>query len=288
MKIYRGRAFTSKEQVEGCDVIGNPASVVVCEGKFPSDDEMSKIAVEEAQPICVFVKRGSEDSEFDIKFYNPDGTLVCICGHGLVITSYILNRLYSIDAVTFNFDYKLSQKPLDYKTIQTKIIDNIASIHLPYFALEKVKNITANIKLLLDEMGIDKNDLKEIYECEELRDFIFEIKDSARLRGLNPHFKAMIKPCKELNLRCVFVTSASGLKNFDFETRAFIPHSGIDEDIVCGSSSCAVVGIWKKKLSKNYLKCLFPYHYKNGEVGGIQHIKFNDNNSFCLSGNASY
>jgi len=36
MKIYRARAFTYPKKIEGKEVIGNPASVVVCDKDFPN------------------------------------------------------------------------------------------------------------------------------------------------------------------------------------------------------------------------------------------------------------
>ena len=68
MKIYRARAFASPDKIEGKEVIGNPASVVVCEGKFLSQQLMSKIAVDEAQPMTAFVKQRGSD-EFDIRYF---------------------------------------------------------------------------------------------------------------------------------------------------------------------------------------------------------------------------
>lgn len=285
MKIYRGRAFTYPNKIEGCEVIGNPATVCICDKELPSEKEMSEFAIEEKAPIITFVAPQKIPDEFNIRFYNPDGTKVCICGHGLVFSSHILSQVFDCNKFFFNYDYSLSKEKIFNSKIEASIENNLVTLKLPSFKPQKIEGCSKDLNQLLANIGLDKQDVTEVFKCNALRDYIIRLKDVEKLRSLKPNFKGMIEYCNNLNLRCVFVTSKSKLENFDYETRAFIPHSNIDEDIVCGSSNCSVANIWKDRLGKSDMNCLFPYLSYSHIYGGVENIKLL-NDKLYLSGYA--
>jgi len=286
MRIYRGRAFTYPEKIEGYEVIGNPATVCICDKELPTEKEMSEFAIGEKAPIITFIAPQKIPDEFNIRFYNPDGTKVCICGHGLIFSSHILSKVFNCNKILFNYDYSLSKEKIFNSKIEAVIENDLVTLKLPSFKPQKVEGYNSDLEWLLTNIGLEKQDVSEIFKCNALRDYIVRLKDVEKLRSLKPNFNGMIEYCNNLNLRCAFITSESKLENFDYETRAFIPHSDIDEDIVCGSSNCSLSNLWNSILGKANMNCLFPYMSYDGIYGGVQSVGL-EYNSLNLSGYAT-
>lgn len=77
-------------------------------------------------------------------------------------------------------------------------------------------------------------------------DYLVELDSEATVRALKPDLPALAK----LGTRGVVVTSRSADPKFDFVSRYFAPAFGIDEDPVTGSTHCALVPFWAKRLGK--------------------------------------
>lgn len=285
MKIYKIKAFTYLYKINNGNCVGNPASVILYEDNSLSKKRKRQIAIKEKQPVTVFLKKRINNNEFDVEFFNPDGSEICICGHGTIAASYLLNKLFSLDNIKYYFNYNLSIKPLKEWHIKAFIENGLISVKLPSIPICKTF-INKTLDKILNTLEIGFQNIEVIYKCEELRDYVFVLNNVELLRKIKPDFKKMITPCQKLKLRCVFVTAKSNINGFDYETRSFIPHSGINEDVVCGSSNCSIAQIWKNKLNKNNLKCLFPYKFYENRLGGVQEINFIDSNFFYLSGYA--
>jgi PhzF family phenazine biosynthesis protein len=294
IEIFRGRAFAYRNKIEGKEVLGNPASIIVCEKNFPIQEEMSNIAIKEKQPISVFIKkRDNEKNGFDVKYFLPNGFETALCGHGTLFATKILSeRFKTKDKFKFYFNKNLLNlnKKVKYLDYLSSYIDNngLISLNLPKYNLEylSLKNLNTNLQKIVQILDIKIKDINIIAKCIEIKDYIIELNNLEILRKLNPDFRKMEKFCLDLGCRNIVITSRSNIQNFDYETRVFSPHCSLDEDIVCGSTNCGLAPFWLEKLSKNNLKNLYSYHFNKEKIGGVQFINVNEDN-LDLSGYVS-
>ena len=261
------------------NIIGNPATIFILGKNEDFDKElMSSISIREHSPMCCFIKN-IKNNDYNIFFYNLDGSQAYMCGHGLLATSYILNKHFKLDNVNFYYDTSKFKQKIDNNLIKVSVNDK-AMIEMNMFHYELINNYNEDINLLMKYLGITKNDIKDIVCGKEYYDLTFILKDVELLRKLKPDFEklAIILNEDHMNMRNLCVSAESN--DVDFETRVFCPHDNLNEDIVCGSSNLTISRYWHDITGKNEFTILFPYHINEGEVGGVQFIKINNNNIF--------
>lgn len=267
--------------------MGNPASIFILDEREEFNrNEMSKIGMEENMPICCFIKRkmdrntekDSSIPSFDICYYNLDGSQAYMCGHGtLASTDIILNRILNgAGKIQFYFD----TTPFNTKIRDNRILasrDEDGKIFMEqklnhYNILDTFDN---DMEMLTLFLSLSKGDVKEIFRSVELNDLVFVLNNNKLLRSLKPNFREMVEILDRLTVRNLCVTAPSSSHTFDFETRVFIPHDNLDEDIVCGSSNLSIAKYWSYHMNKNSFKILFPYHMEleDGMVGGVQFVE---------------
>jgi PhzF family phenazine biosynthesis protein len=78
-------------------------------------------------------------------------------------------------------------------------------------------------------------------------DFLVELESEDAVRSLAPDFRRLAT----LGSRGVIATARSADPAFDFVSRYFAPSFGIDEDPVTGSTHCALVPYWSRRLGKS-------------------------------------
>ncbi len=265
MKIYRANAFTHSGLIAGKNVLGNPATVVLCTEMFPSRQEMSSIALAEKAPMTVFLQP-HQDNIFDIEFYTPSGERFDLCGHGTLVAASVIYQIYGFEQVYF-------YKAINVADMETLVIkswkeSDFFKINMPAFHPVITKSFIVNYKKLL---GIDN--VEEVYLCSELNDIILVLKDAKVLRNATPLFKELAVMLSSQCIRGLFLTSPSCEPGFDYEVRIFAPHLGIEEDISCASANCSLVPLWHEKLGKidGYeYKILCPYKSSGTGFGGIE------------------
>lgn len=287
MKRYIANAFTYPDKIENRKVVGNPASVFVCKDKFPSKEEMRKIAIEEDQPVSVFIKKKKNgNKEFNVRYFFPNGKELSICGHGSLASAKIIHKLFNYNNITL-----IPNRNLSKNNIGLLINGDIVSLTLPTY-IPKILNKKIlkekTFQLLLDSLGLHNKDIYSLFLFEETTEYVLEI-DVNKLRNLNIDFKKLSEICKKLECLSIFITAKSNLKDFDYEVRVFAPHCNLDEDIVCGSANSVLIPFWSDRLNKTNFKVLFPYRYKQGLIGGVVNIKYDKaKNNIRLSGKVNY
>jgi len=262
MEIYKARAFTYPEKIDGKEVIGNPASIVVCKENFPSQEEMSRIATEEKQPMTAFIKK-QKDNLFDVKYFTPSGEEFIFCGHASLIIASIIKQHFGFQKALLNL-IKIK------KVIDIEIDNqNLAKISIPVYGLEK---IAPNINYI-NNLNINLDDVLECFYCKKLKDYIIKVKDNKVLKSIYQNRAELSIILKKDKIRGLFVTSISDKKNINYEVRIFAPHAKIDEDISCGSANCSLLNIWQKENLQQY-KVLCPFNIPN-KIGGYEIIDYN-------------
>jgi PhzF family phenazine biosynthesis protein len=275
---YKSTAFSYRENIDGRTVSGNPSSIFLLEeGEEFSREVMSKLGISENYPITCFIKKIDNSARnYNIFYYNLDGSQAYMCGSGTMSTAFILNRLFNINQVNFYFDTTPFKVKIDNNLITASIEKNdVVFLERQTHSFSPVVDWNSDMETLVESFQIDRSLVVEILEAIELNDLIFVLDDSMVLRKMRPNFKQMATILEKLDIRNLCVTTLSSHSQFDFEMRIFIPHDNLNEDLACGSSSLAVSRYWSEKTGKNNLSVLFPYHmeYDGGVVGGVQFIE---------------
>ena len=224
---------------------GNAAGVCIMD-EFPDASVMQMIALHMYLSETAFVvpchpersegslqrsfAKAQDDKYYDLRWFTPE-TEVPLCGHATLASAHALLQTKLIkdgDTVTFN----TLSGPLKAQA-KGKVIE----MDFPTLPGKPVKAPAA-----LNALGV------EILACEKNRDkYLVEVKDFDTLVACKPAFNKL----KKLDAEGVIVTTATGVKGYDFASRFFCPGIGIDEDPVTGSAHCFLAPYWAKKLGKN-------------------------------------
>lgn len=291
MKKYNLTSFVDRNFAENIEynVVGNPATIFLFDkNENINKKEMSRISIEEHAPICCFVKN-TFDNNYDICFFNLDGSQAYMCGHGTLATAYILYKTSNINNINLYYDTS---------KFKNKIVDNLINVQIDeddkvmiemnmfnYSIIDKY-DCDNDIKQCRNLLGLNNEDVECVICGKEYYDLTFILKDCQKLRDLKPNFKelSIVLAEDKMDVRNLCVSSKSIEDKFDFETRVFCPHDNLNEDIACGSSNLTISRYWSDATAKKNFKILFPFNFSiDRNVGGIQFIKI-DNNKIYIGG----
>jgi predicted PhzF superfamily epimerase YddE/YHI9 len=76
---------------------------------------------------------------------------------------------------------------------------------------------------------------------------LFELASEDEVRRLKPDFARL----RDLPSLGVIVTAPASTRGFDFVSRFFAPHAGIDEDPVTGAAHCGLGPWWRERLGRS-------------------------------------
>ncbi len=272
MQVFRARAFTHKDIINGRSVLGNPASVVFCNQIMPSKNEMSKIALAEKAPMTAFVTQ-KLDNHFDIEYYTPAGERFGLCGHATLVVAFFVHQIYGYEKSVF---YKLISVDDDTdEIIESNKEGDVFTIDMPAYKPNAAKDLKTD--WFVDVMGITS--YQSVYFCHQLNDIIIMLDDINTLRNAKPLYHELAVVLAAENIRGIFLTAKSKEANIDYEVRIFAPHLGINEDISCGSANCSLLPLWHQYLGAANCKkfsILCPYNEENGFVGGVEMGSFDE------------
>jgi PhzF family phenazine biosynthesis protein len=281
---YKSTAFSYGITVGGRIVSGNPSSIFILENNEEfSRQTMSALGIDENYPITCFVKKtDNTNRNYDIFYYNLDGSQAYMCGSGTMSTAFILNKLFAVDRVNFYFDTTPFKVTIDNNLI-TASIENDSSVFLEHHthSFSALVDWNKDMETIVNSFRIDGSLVVEILKTIELNDLIFVLANNKVLRKIKPDFGQMAVVLEKLGIRNLCITALSDQEHFDFEIRVFVPHDNLNEDLACGSSSLAISKYWSEKMKRNNFTALFPYHmeYDDKIIGGVQFIKILDNNT---------
>jgi PhzF family phenazine biosynthesis protein len=206
---------------------GNPAGVCFLEGEWLPDALMQSIAAENNLAETAFIiERGDY---FDLRWMTPT-VEVDLCGHATLASAHVLfnHRGRKGDAIKFQSrsgELRVARKEgrlvLDFPSQPSAKCDPPA---------ELAKGLGAQPREVLKGA-----DYLAVFEGEE------------EIAAIKPQFETIA----QLGGRGVIVTAPGSTS--DFVSRFFAPAAGIAEDPVTGSTHCALIPYWSKRLSKREL-----------------------------------
>jgi PhzF family phenazine biosynthesis protein len=227
---------------------GNPAAVGLL--NEPADSEwMQNLAMETNLPVTAFLVRRA-DGGFDLRWFTPT-TELHLCGHGTLATSHALYEsgwLSADEAAKFSTQggWLTAEKrggliEMDFPALFSEVV-------------EMPEPVAVALGLVSREV-ICQRALKE-----DNGNLLLELKSEESVRSLKPNFDLL----RNINSG-VIVTARGNSPNYDFVSRYFAGHLGIDEDQVTGSAHCMLAPYWAARLGKDEMQA-YQASARGGEV----------------------
>ena len=202
---------------------GNPAGVCLLDEALP-DELMQEIARENNLPATAFVlDRGAS---FDLRWFSPSAQLE-LCGHGTLASGHILFEHEGRREKTLTFQTRGGE--LNVERAEGRLV-----LDFPARAMAVCEAPT----LLIDSLGAQP---KEVLLGG---DYLAVFERPEQIVALRPNLDGLA----QLPVRGIIVTAPG--EDCDFVSRFFAPQRGITEDPVTGSTHCALVPYWSKRLGK--------------------------------------
>jgi PhzF family phenazine biosynthesis protein len=275
IKIYIANAFTSKDH----KTLGNPAAVVINDTLYDTD-LMKNIAVYAKQPMTSFlVPEADQNNAYTLRYYDLLGQETHICGHATVAATQVLidnGQAKAGDEITFHLNPDLFEG--QETSVTTSIDDNNnISITMPASQLEERNDDPVLLETVAKALRIDSDHIDSISFSTNIRDFVVGIKDPYVLETMEPDFEFMKQMAAEgeYSHEGLMVSALSDDEQWDLKVRVFLPITGVNEDIACGSGNCSIIPYWYAKGMKQNdptFQSVFTYPNDPENLGGIQEV----------------
>jgi PhzF family phenazine biosynthesis protein len=214
---------------------GNPAAVVPLDN-WPDSGLLQRIANENNLSETAFIVREGS-GRYGLRWFTPT-TEVDLCGHATFASGWLLFAELDPPLNAVSFETRSG-------TLAVKRGSNGRhSMSLPSDVVAPL-----NDPSLANRIGDALGSLppRELYVG---RDILAVFENASTIRAIKGAGEiARVLPGK----KCLIAT-AEGDAGYDFVSRYFAPHVGIDEDSVTGSAHCALTPFWAKRLGKETMR----------------------------------
>jgi PhzF family phenazine biosynthesis protein len=223
MKIpyYEVLAFTKQH------FAGNPAGVCMLEKEWLDDALMQSIAAENNLAETAFL---IDHGDFlDLRWMTPT-VEVDLCGHATLASAHVLFNHLKRKGDTIRFQSRSGELRVERK--DDRLLLDFPS--QPPSECNPPTQVTEGLRAQPLEI-LKGPDYLTVFASEE------------DIAAITPDFELLA----QLETRGVIVTAPGN--ECDFVSRFFAPGSGISEDPVTGSTHCALIPYWSKRLQKREL-----------------------------------
>jgi PhzF family phenazine biosynthesis protein len=211
---------------------GNPAGVCVLDEDI-SDDMKQNIASEMNCSETSFVRK--INNEYRIRYFTPVQE-VQLCGHATLAAAHILWE-EEIENRDDKILFKANKEEIVVSNCEAWI-----KMGFPKDTLEECELPIDKEKALGFSHGI-----KKIMKSK-IGWYLIEVENENIVLQVKPDFNELL-----LSKTIVIVTCQSVNSDYDFASRFFAPHVGINEDPVTGYAHTSLGEYWSNKLGKNDL-----------------------------------
>jgi PhzF family phenazine biosynthesis protein len=225
---------------------GNPAAVCVLEGDWPSDRWLQLLGREMNLSETAFLRR-REGNEFDLRWFTPS-VEVALCGHATLASAHALWEMGRAERTTIGFHTRSGRL--------TAALAPGGEIELDFPA--KPATACPTPAGLLESLGATATAV-----ARNEFDYLVEFATERELRDLRPDYARLF----HVDCRGVIATARSDSPRYDFVSRFFAPHVGVNEDPVTGSAHCCLAEYWGEKLGKAEMM-----GYQASERGGVVRV----------------
>jgi PhzF family phenazine biosynthesis protein len=207
---------------------GNPAGVCILE-EWLRDEMLQKIATENnLAETAFFIDRGNF---FDIRWFSPSAE-IDLCGHATVASAHVLFQHLGRPGDSLAFRSRSSGELRVDRAGERLVLD---------FPSRPAASCEAPASLA-DSLGAQPS------QVFKNRDYIAVFERREQVAEISPNLAEL---AKLEGVQGVCVTAPGN--DCDFVSRYFAPSVGVPEDSVTGSTHCALIPYWAKRLGKTNL-----------------------------------
>lgn len=269
IQVVEAFAFTGEKRSLGWEVMGNPAGICIMD-TLPDREVMSEIAKELSLPITAFLEPIGGTINYKIRYFSASGYEFSLCGHATATAAKVVAKI-SVS----NFIFHLNPSFNGNTSVKAWSDGSRVTLFLPALGLLMPDDYNQLIREVVAISNVTMENIAGISKSE-LFDFIIELNEAQKLRELDIDYRRLSELASgdKFPHRGMIFTTRSEEIEFHFESRAFFPGWGIDEDIACGTANCGVVPYWFSKHLGGDGNVNFKmfYPYKGTNVGGVQDI----------------
>ena len=250
-----GQTITQVDAFTDTPFSGNPAAVCILP-EARDEHWMQNVASEMNLSETAFLVR--QPDGFDLRWFTP-AVEVDLCGHATLASAHVLwesGLLKPDEEARFH-----THSGLLTATRQ----DDWIELNFPATPVEPADAPAE----LLRALGVSAT-----YIGKNHFDYLIEVDSEATLRAMQPNYSLLLT----VPSRGTIVTSRSD--KYDFVSRFFAPHVGINEDPVTGSAHCSLAPYWSPKLNKDAMLA-----YQASARGGTLRVRV-DGDRVRLGGQA--
>lgn len=212
---------------------GNPAAIVPLEEWLPNDT-MQSIAMENNVAETAFFV--SDGDGYQLRWFTPT-VEVDLCGHATLATAHVLfeHLGYSEDEIVF----QSRGGELRVSRAEDSLTLDFPAVELESVAIEPQ---------ICAALGSTAQAVEAVVARENPHALVYVFSSEAEVANLKPVSTELLASSPY-----AVIATATG-SHYDFVSRFFGPHVGIDEDPVTGSAHCSLVPYWADKLNKTKLQ----------------------------------
>ncbi|MBF6589133.1 MAG: PhzF family phenazine biosynthesis protein [Ktedonobacterales bacterium] len=242
-----GQRITQVDAFTDRPFAGNPAGV--CLLTEPREDGwMRQVAAEMNLAETAFLRRAEdEEGGYSLRWFTPT-VEVDLCGHATLASAHVLweeGHLAPEARARFHTRGGLLTAERQGEWIQ---------LDFPLIRPEPAETPAALIQALgVTPRYVGKRD------C-----YLVEVESAETVRAIQPDFALLMT----VPTTGVIVTSRDTSGTYDFISRFFAPHVGINEDPVTGSAHCYLAPYWGERLGKTEL-----VGYQASRRGGVVRVR---------------
>jgi predicted PhzF superfamily epimerase YddE/YHI9 len=207
---------------------GNPAGICLLNEKWLPDALMQEIAAENNLAETAFLIERAD--HFDLRWMTP-AVEVDLCGHATLASGHVLFHHIGYQGDSIRFQSKSGEFNVR-RAGERLVLD---------FPVQSLVSCATPPRLVEGLRAEPETVLKG-------RDYFAVFRSEAEVAAVAPDFKVV----SELDAQGVIVTGPGD--RVDFVSRYFAPAAGIPEDPVTGSTHCALIPYWAKRLGKKELR----------------------------------
>jgi len=249
--IFQIDAFTDKP------FRGNPAAVCILT-RHHDDAWMQNVAREMNLSETAFLVK--KEIGYNLRWFTP-AVEVDLCGHATLASAHAL----------WEGGYTNTKQQIRFHTrsglLTAERNDRWIEMNFP---AEPETSTSAPLDLS-KALGVGFK-----YVGKNRFDYLVEIDSEETLRRIDPDFALL----NTIPMRGVIVTSPSRSGEYDFVSRFFAPHVGVNEDPVTGSAHCCLAPYWATRLGRAEM-----VGYQASSRGGIVRVRV-DKDRVYLGGQA--
>jgi PhzF family phenazine biosynthesis protein len=219
---YEVHAFTGRQ------FAGNPAGVCMLPKEWLPDELMQQIAAENNLAETAFLIERAQ--HWDLRWMTPT-VEIDLCGHATLASAHVIFHHLRRAGDTINFQSRSGELKVERSKDQL-VLDFPSQ---PPGECNALKTLGEGLRAEPSTV-LKGHDYFAVFDREE------------DVAALDPDFE----PLTQLDTRGVVVTAPG--TDCDFVSRYFAPAAGIPEDPVTGSTHCALIPYWSKRLGKKKLR----------------------------------